>query len=528
MKKHFPGAPIRVLFLVAILLFSASPCLSQCQEPCAIHTLRPDALSVRLDIGDLFGGPWAESFEIIAEPLHGTYAGNQYSPGPDFWLAGVDRIQARGLTTSTVATVVLRAAEASDLSFLHEDFEINPIGALDLRWIDSHLLGTASFTPNALAGQRSLQVNLATGIPELPIEGGNDTASQLGIDIVLNNETPPEPWDQTSFETVLVNISGLAGISLKRDADLSEIKAWAGPSLGCAIPCSTPWMALNNLQTYHLTLSLGQQDLEDATGEWGLTLTTSAADGSWTAADQLLGLVAPIGGLDGPDGMFSGPPSGKVIIDDVTSWTSLLEASPGLRFEGFDGGSWDSTWSTQGGVTVAESGTAFGTAGAIFFSHPVAGSTTAWTDEGPSNAKKVAMHGRITLDQLTLPVDSAFQLFSGTNAGGANVFFVVLKVHTDGTIRAQARLRRPTGGFATSSWIVINDSTTDLQATWSANDDDSATVRLWAGGQYQEVEVAGAGLESIEAMTVGAKFLVLGEPTIRGGALLVDNLLLTY
>ena len=128
-----------------------------------------------------------------------------------------------------------------------------------------------------------------------------------------------------------------------------------------------------------------------------------------------------------------------------------------------------------------------------------------------------------------MPPDSSFQLFSGTDAGNTDVFYVEVEVQPDGTTEARVQLRRPDDSFAPSAWAPIDpNGTDDIAVTWEVEGDD-AVARLWVGQEYRDIKVAGAGIgATVESLSVGAKSLVLGAPATRGGTLLVDDVLFTY
>ncbi len=189
------------------------------------------------------GTPLA-NITMIESPRYGSFnlATQVFSPAPDFWAFGLDRLI---INIQGIGPKVLLLVAASPLRnhTATENFDGGAVGTWTLG-------GAATYTLTSTANGYALRVQGAPGqtstfIPPTGNPGRPIVAVGLGSGI--NPGAPPAPFGDQGEEMVVQSISGVLDVVLKAEAGAHYVRVKAvHPGFGCGgtVVCESPYQQI--------------------------------------------------------------------------------------------------------------------------------------------------------------------------------------------------------------------------------------------------------------------------------------------
>ncbi len=546
-----------VSLITCLSVFFGSSLSAQTQEFHEFH-IYPDVASTPLKL------PWLSDNHngrliVVTPPSLGTFDAGKYSPSPEFWQVGFDRVALKvgGIRNPTIYTVLLtgmlQGHHILHLAVSTADFEdCQNSNCLPQFWEDDdpqNLLTLNSSSP--LSGERSLDFWLPganstgyfTEVPN-PFGGGGGTGSGA------NGTHQVEPPDHTfgAASTVIAMLGevevqvqfpdrfGPGGFRPDDAFSNGYMMRVAAPNNVHCTTCETPWRPVPYSAPINYKIWSGDKiTSSDVTFPRPRGLRFSIeVEGRATTVDRLegpfnaFGLHLGVLDSDGVEGLAGS-------YDNFETWREVYRYRPiGNITDGFEGSIRD-TWVVDGPVHYSGAAALSGKGGVEvkleeLLTQGAVAQDAKLIDQGPNYAREVTALMRLDTSALNLGHGDSMRIMRSSNldtlASGFQLSLILQRWNYD--YRVQLVGIGNSSGLRTSAWYTLPDTTVDLAIQWRAADPgaDNGQMRLWEGGtlvsEHLGLDNEGQRVESLGFGVFNLTFS--GDVRVWPGTLRLDDL----
>ena len=530
---------------VFVTILFAAPVSALCGDVCEV-SLRPQVVSVPLPLeGWVFADASAVTVTVIDYPRHGLWLAEVYTPEPEFWQVGADRIR---LEVEDVAsgsksqhTLLIKVATLTGSEAYAEDFEAGSLSALEPDWALISSAGATVSAVDPIAGSYSLEIDHAVGSPR--IERADDASlrsvvGQMSASAVIN-ASPPN-FGFSTFSYTIMTLEDLVEITLTHDGTAYWLQA-SLENIGCPIdPCVTQPQPILADRDYEILASIGQRGVEhpflESSNSFDLTvtdLTTALPERRMIAnlaplPNRAETPTSTIGAFNvvGP----AGPAEAVLRIDSFGYQEGGLAPSAySASIEDYVDGSWSPDWLPLGAVSTIGSwvnGSAIWSGIVDLNATEAGGSDSQWLDLAPDDSDTVWTHLKLGTEQLELGQWGVFHLIEGKDAAGEKHLFLQIRANGHYELQLRAVARDGTGDGKMTPWLDVPGDWTQVELAWNGVE---GWLQLWLNG------VPAAGLDlvpgpyGLDQIGLGVSALFSGVTSMPAGSrVLIDDLAVFY
>ncbi|MEM7582036.1 MAG: hypothetical protein AAF560_01535 [Acidobacteriota bacterium] len=492
---------------------------------------------------------------VVAPPSLGTLEAGRYTPVPEFWRTGVDRVSLKeaGMVNSPVYTLLLTALVPDyhiaqiEMSFANFEECLNP-NCIPVWWDDLDPLDLLSVNGNsALSGERSLsfQIPHNGGVGRVkedidPYGGGGGT----GAGGSGTHQVEPPDYNYQNATAVIASLGELEiqvrmPDRMRPGSGASELSGYqmriAAPNNQFCVTCATPWRLMPFSHPIHTEVWAGDKVTgpdETVPRPRGLRFTVQV-DGQQATVDRLEGYfdawglelgVLRANGIEGLSGQY----------DDFETWREIYFHRPlGKIADGFEGGGHGS-WVFDGPVAITSDAAISGKAGAEIelaplINHRSEHDHALLIDQTPIAAHALTAMMRVDLSDLNVADGTTMQILRASADDTVDSFLRVALVLQRWGYQYRVQLVAIDDHRHdphVTPWVVLANEETDLVVQWRSAEPgrDNGEMRLWSkGALVAEKRGMSNGTQRIESVAYGVHDLLVPERSIGLGTINIDD-----
>lgn len=518
----FPLA-LTLALSVVLALAAAAPGgadgLSSTCTTCEIY-INPGTESVTPPLGLMLNGsPGPVSTAVAVPPDFGTWDGTTYTPGPDFWTAGGDRVSlvpagfgSRGIPWHLVFVPTVPLIEDG----YTEDFD-GAGGSLAGLHTDWTQLGNGAqvWLSNEAPGAWRLSTVAGGGLSRRVIDSSTPNGTdQMGGDALVNLDPPDDQVPPANMQApfALLQFRNTAGIPIAT----AETRAVDGNywirgrfhhgTFGCLPHCHTPWRSVPASTDLIVRIRYGTLAWGTAFEHTGLLFAVDgpnvshvdrlpSQNGGPTTADLVLGGLGIQGG--------GAPP--LLEFDDLTASFTRFGIPAAPRVVDFESGTWPTPWTADGPMRVVASGGGM-SGGLTSAARPAdlgSNSKVSIARSLPTPPERLAVSFLLDLRDADLAhLESYTILSAGTDGPNPQPAFILQIRHLWQGTHVRAIALQSSGFPVASPWLDVPNSTVvPIHVRWHSG--APGRLDLWADGQSASITGLVNAARSAERIELG-------------------------
>lgn len=531
--KRTPSALSLVLALLAA--FPAAAELCPANEPCSVLVM-PDTARVPLPFAGWLYPAIAppEEILVVGHPQHGTFSGEVYFPGANFWNAGLDQVTVT--LDSVPRTIVLVAANPSQSVEEIEGFETLSGYQVVTPW---NLQGNYAPVDAELGGSKALGVTGAASISILIDKDGAPIGTGGGLTI---KPPPPCPADCPVVPEIdafrMGPLTGsIAQIQVKGLSDGTfQVRALAAGSLCTAgAICETPFQSLVPEAVYQAWVTVAPASLVGPNDSFTLRFNLRKR-GEPVQHFELTDLPIPTLATSQwlvEAGLMGDSAGRQLVIDDVYSsrqdWSGEdLDLTVGA--DRFHGGSMEDDWTQLGAVAIAGSSSNYFAQVDLNGLTNTASSRNSLIDYLSIFKKRLRVQLNLDISQLNLANnDSVVPFISyGSGAGQSRVVDLFVRKLSD-VYYVRARAVNDNGSVTATEFLPLVSGVNRIGLQWNSATGGTGLLQLVVGSQAAAPLAMANDARTAGSLGFGAHLVNVASPLGAGQRLLgIDDIALAY